>query len=262
MKRKSPLVCRSRYRDEWNDNPRVTMDIVPGLGEDDFDRLPKREGLGKHVCEYPYATNVLDKWFRSHLGKPWSKVQKLLKEKLPDFHEYTIAMGQVSNAVEKDGVLCLNNCKPWGHKMQPIDTVSSYHTSIFYSDLKGILREIPKTKYRPQPPTVQYVIDGELIYFKRNGIVYQAEVEQSQYCVYATSRATMRRRARAFYSCGMLYYNLKGTWMKIGAPRIKQVNKKDLERHKGVIILLTDDVTNGEPEHLRRVPTIICHTIR
>jgi hypothetical protein len=199
---------------------------------------------------------VLYKWFRSHVGEPWAKVQKLLKERLPDPREYGLAYNEVQYALKSDdGQVYLNSNKWWGTRIKPLSEAAVY-APFFYVDLNGILRELPKVKYVPLPAKVQMVTaeDKSIILFKRKGIIYKAPIDSELYESVYTTRSYARYRPLSYDSYGdVVYFNkAKGSWMKIRSKDIRQASKKDIERHRDVLKLITDDLTIGSPELDRR----------
>lgn len=245
---RNPFITRSSYRDDWNLTTRITKQIHKDYQNEYFDDLPKVEGLGRPLNDYAYSTRALDRFYRSHIGKPWTQVQKKLKERLPDPHEYDIAAREVQTLIEgKDGELLLNSSKWWGTRMQPLSEGARY-SPFFYVDLNGFLREQQKAKYVPRPPTIQKVESGGYYWFKRKGLVFKAPIPSVRY--ESSYKAWTRFRPKSYDAYGdvIFYDSSKSSWMRIKASDIRQASKKDIERNNDSIKLISDNLTVGTPE--------------
>jgi hypothetical protein len=248
--KKNNLVRTSRHKDEWFFSPRQEFTVHKDLQDEEFDKMPIREGAGKLSYNHAYATNVLDRWFRSHLGKPWNEVQALLKQKLPNDYHYRIACDAVRKSIVIDGVTYINRHNWFGGNMQPVEE-SGFFRDEFYVDQKGILREAKRRKYvpRPAPVRVAFSPDG-YVWFKRNNIVYKAvRADATSYNpLYSRPQNRWANKYNTYYSYGVLTYWDGSDRKQIKSPSIKQASHKDLNHYADIISKLNEEVIQNTPD--------------
>lgn len=161
------------FKTSFSSKRKAPKPQVNDIGETEL--LPTNESLSKCNNDYDrrtkYISKTIHRWLKSHTHRPWNKILTEIQEKFGNDSQQIIKEVEThSYRDEKNQIVIMTEYGP--------KTVSDYVFQ-FYVTPEGLLAHKPRKKYKyNKTPTV--LMHGEFLWFRLNGLVFKAALDQSE----------------------------------------------------------------------------------